>query len=73
MTKGNPEAQQISAKGSAAWANLARSGNPSNPSLGVWPQYTLEKRATMVFAGTSHVENAPMDEDRLLWEKITAA
>jgi para-nitrobenzyl esterase len=73
MTKGNPEALQISAKGSAAWASFARSGNPSNPALGVWPQYTLDKRATMVFAGTSHVENAPMDADRLLWEKITAA
>jgi para-nitrobenzyl esterase len=72
MTKGNPEAQQISAKGSAAWASFARSGNPSNPSLGTWPQYTAEKRSTMVFAATSRVEDGPMDADRLLWEKITA-
>jgi para-nitrobenzyl esterase len=72
MTKGNPEAQQISAKGSAAWASFARSGNPSNASLGTWPQYTLDKRATMVFAVTTHVDDAPMDADRLLWEKTTA-
>jgi para-nitrobenzyl esterase len=73
MTKGNPEAQQISAKGSAAWASFARSGNPSNPILGPWPQYTIDKRQTMVFASTSHVIDAPMDADRLLWDKATAA
>jgi para-nitrobenzyl esterase len=72
MTKGNAEAQQISAKGSAAWASFARSGNPSNPALGAWPQYTLDKRATMVFGAASHVEDAPLDADRLLWEKMTA-
>ncbi|MGO9931939.1 MAG: carboxylesterase/lipase family protein [Steroidobacteraceae bacterium] len=71
MTKGNTEAQQISAKGSAAWASFARSGNPSIPSLG-WQQYSVDKRATMVFAAASHVEDAPMDADRLLWEKIPA-
>jgi hypothetical protein len=38
--------------------------------LGTWPQYTLEKRSTMIFAAQSHVEDAPMDADRLLWEKI---
>ena len=73
MTKGNTEAQQISAKGSAAWASFARSGNPSTPALGTWPQYTLEKRSTMIFAAQSHVEDAPMDADRLLWEKIFPA
>jgi para-nitrobenzyl esterase len=72
MTKGNPEALQISAKGSAAWTSFARSGNPSNPTLGTWPQYTVDKRPTMIFADTPHVEDAPMDADRQLWGKITA-
>ena len=67
MTKGNPDAQQLSAKGSAAWASFARSGDPG------WPEYTMEKRATMVWASKSHVEDDPMAADRLLWEKITAA
>jgi len=73
MTKGNPEAQQISVKGSAAWASFARSGNPSTPALGTWPQYTVDKRATMVFAADSHVVDDPMAADRLLWEKMTVA
>jgi para-nitrobenzyl esterase len=72
MTKGNPEAQQIAAAGSTAWASFARSGDPSNPALGTWPQYSLDKRATMVFAATSHVETDPAAADRLLWEKITS-
>jgi para-nitrobenzyl esterase len=71
MTKGNPEAQQISAKGSAAWASFARTGNPSTSALGTWPQYTTAKRATMVFAANSHVVDDPMSADRMLWEKIS--
>jgi para-nitrobenzyl esterase len=72
MTKGNPEAQQLSAKASDAWASFARSGDPSNPALGTWPQYTVEKRATMVFEAHPHVEDAPMDEARQLWQRTMA-
>jgi carboxylesterase type B len=35
--------------------------------------YTRDKRATMIFASASHVEDDPMAAARLLWEKITAA
>jgi para-nitrobenzyl esterase len=73
MAKGNPDAQQLAGKASAAWASFARSGNPSNAALGSWPQYALDKRATMIFASASHPENDPMAADRLLWEKINAA
>jgi para-nitrobenzyl esterase len=72
MTKGNAEAQQISAKGSAAWASFARSGNPATSALGAWPEYTTDKRATMVFAANSHVVDDPMSKDRLLWERAAA-
>jgi para-nitrobenzyl esterase len=72
MTKGNPEAQQLSATGSAAWASFARSGNPSTPTLS-WPPYTTGERATMVFSAAPHFEGDPMAADRLLWDKITAA
>ena len=72
MTKGNTQAQQISAKGSAAWASFARSGNPATPSLGTWPEYTTEKRSTMVFSANSHVVDDPMSADRMLWEEISA-
>jgi para-nitrobenzyl esterase len=70
MSKGLPDAQQLAVKASSAWATFARSGKPSNPALGNWPEYTLEKRPTMVLAAAPHVENDPMEADRLAWEKI---
>src|SRR5262249_50627907 len=68
MSKGLPDAQQLAVKASTTWASFARSGKPSNPSLGNWPDYTMEKRATMVLATPTSVENDPMGADRLLWE-----
>jgi para-nitrobenzyl esterase len=73
MAKGNPDAQQLARKASAAWASFARTGDPSNPALGSWLQYSVDKRATMIFASASHIESDPMSADRLLWEKITLA
>jgi para-nitrobenzyl esterase len=72
MTKGLPEAQQLSAKASAAWANFARSGNPSGDGLGHWPEYGFDKRATMLLSAAPHVVDGPMDADRLLWENVTS-
>ena len=71
MAKGNPDAQQLAGKASAAWASFARSGNPANSALGPWPQYSADKRETMVFASTPHIDCDPMSADRLLWEKVT--
>jgi para-nitrobenzyl esterase len=70
MSKGLPDAEQLAVKASTAWATFARSGKPSNPALENWPEYTLAKRATMVLASSPHVENDPMEADRLLWERI---
>jgi para-nitrobenzyl esterase len=69
MSKGMPDAQQLAVKASSAWAAFARAGKPSNPALGNWPEYTRDKRATMIFSSTPQVENDPMEPDRLLWEK----
>lgn len=71
MTKGNPEAQHISALGGAAWTSFARAGNPSNPQTGTWPAYLTDKRSTMVFAAKPHIENDPFGRDRELWEKTS--
>jgi para-nitrobenzyl esterase len=73
MSKGLPDAQQLSVKASTAWATFARSGKPPNPALGNWPEYTLEKRATMILGPSPAVENDPMGVDRLLWEHVNAS
>jgi para-nitrobenzyl esterase len=70
MSKGLPDAQQLAVKASTAWATFARSGKPSNHALGNWPEYNVEKRATMVLASPPSVESDPMEADRLLWEKV---
>jgi para-nitrobenzyl esterase len=72
MSKGLADAQQLAVKASTAWATFARSGKPSNPAVGNWPEYTLDKRATMILADLPRVENDPMELDRRLWEAIPA-
>jgi para-nitrobenzyl esterase len=69
MTKGLADAKQLSVKASTAWATFARSANPSNTALGTWGEYTLDKRATMIFGpmDQAHLENDPMGADRKLW------
>jgi para-nitrobenzyl esterase len=70
MSKGLPEAQQLSVKMSTAWTTFARAGTPSTPSLH-WMPYTTDKRATMVFTVKPQVENDPLGDDRQIWERLT--
>ncbi len=66
MAQGNPQAQALAKKASTAWANFARNGKPSAPDLPAWPQYTIDKRETMILSDTPHIESDPLKEDRLL-------
>jgi para-nitrobenzyl esterase len=66
IAKGNPEATALAKGASTAWANFARNGKPSAPTLPAWPEYTIEKRETMIFAAKSHIESDPLKEERLL-------
>lgn len=72
MSKGLPEAQQLSVKMSTAWTTFARTGNPSTSAL-PWAPYTSDQRATMVFTAKPHIEADPLGGDRQIWEKLTAA
>ena len=71
IAKGDPEARALAKNASTAWANFARSGKPSAPGLPEWPQYTIEKRETMILAAKTHVESDPLKEDRLLQKRLT--
>jgi len=72
MTRGNPDALDLAAKTGASWAGFARTGDPSNVKLGLWPAYALKNRATMILENRPHVDNDPGAETRLLWERIAA-
>jgi para-nitrobenzyl esterase len=58
--------EKVSRQLAGAWAAFARHGDPNHSGLPFWPAYTVEQRATMVFAETnSHTENDPLREARL--------
>jgi len=67
----NPEAQVLATKASTAWANFARNGKPSAKGMPNWPEYSLNKRETMILSASPHVENDPLGEDRLLRERLS--
>jgi len=64
---GVPEAFVLSKQISNAWANFARTGNPSHSGLPRWPAYRSERRATMYLDAPCHVRNdAEQDGWRLI-------
>jgi para-nitrobenzyl esterase len=67
-----PEADGLSRKMQDAWTSFARNGDPSCDSLGVWPPYG-DGRLTMILGKGCHVEEAPLEEERRVWEQIGQA
>ncbi len=64
-----PDADKLAYEIQEAWTTFARTGNPSTPSLGDWPQY-CEKRQTMILCKISHIEESPYDEERAIWDEV---
>ena len=50
-----------------AWANFARTGDPST---GEWLPYDTSNRVTMVLGASSEVRSAPFDEIRAVWDEV---
>ena len=57
-TGNTPEAQALATKMATAWANFARTGNPSQRGL-TWPSSESPAAQTMVFDNTCKIENDP--------------
>src|SRR3954469_1348770 len=68
-----PEANRLSEQMMDAWLAFARSGDPNTSGLSEWSTYDGTQRATMVFGAQTHVENAPYDDERVLWQTSTTA
>ena len=62
-TGNTPEAQALGKKMATAWANFARTGNPSQPGL-EWQPFDPETGKTMVFDNQCRMENDPEGELR---------
>jgi para-nitrobenzyl esterase len=65
-----PAVEKLAGEMQDAWLAFARHGDPSCPSLGVWPGYTETRRATMLLGETSTVVDAPFDEERRAWDGV---
>lgn len=66
ITEGNPSAKRLATQASSAWASFARSGIPSAKGLPQWPEYSLDKRETMILSDMPHIESDPLGADREL-------
>jgi para-nitrobenzyl esterase len=62
-----PKADAVSRNIQDAWLAFARNDDPSCESIGKWPSYG-ERRSTMMIKDECHVEEAPYDEERRIWE-----
>jgi len=62
-TGNTPEAQALAKKMANAWANFARTGNPSQPGL-TWTPSDPERNQTMVFDNESRMVDDPEGEVR---------
>jgi para-nitrobenzyl esterase len=64
-----PEADALSEQMMQSWLSFARTGKPSHPGIPDWPPYRAADRTTMVFGAETHIERAPMEEERALWDR----
>ncbi len=62
-TGNGPEAQALARKMATAWANFARTGNPSQPGL-AWPAFNPDTCPTMVFDNVCRMVDDPDAEAR---------
>jgi para-nitrobenzyl esterase len=54
----------------AAFAALARGGDPNARGVPQWPGYRLPGRATMIFDARSRAENDPRKWERELFARV---
>ena len=73
MTGTGQDRYALQDKMSEAWANFARTGNPSGKGVGTWPAYNSNTRPTMVFDHQSRVINDPHKEERQVLASIKRA
>jgi para-nitrobenzyl esterase len=63
-----PLMQGLESNVAGAWAAMARRGDPNHEGLPLWPSYTPDKRAVMIFDTPCRVENDPTGDARKIME-----
>ncbi|CAB4363686.1 unannotated protein [freshwater metagenome] len=70
VTSEGPGRERLTAEMSGAVVALARNGNPSHAGLVPWDTYDASRRATMLFAEKSAMDDDPHGDERALWDDI---
>ncbi|MDB5457523.1 MAG: pnbA [Caulobacter sp.] len=70
MTGTDAAARAMAAQMSATFIAFARSGDPNNAALPVWPAFDETNRPTLVFDRRTRVENDPRAEERKLFALV---
>jgi carboxylesterase type B len=70
FTGTGPEARRLAERMQDAWIAFARTGNPSHTGIGEWPSYDSAQRATMILDRDCHIEVAPLEEERSVWDEV---
>lgn len=68
MTGGGRGAYVLADRISNAWINFAKTGNPNHAGLPLWPKYTSDNGATMIFDNKCQVKFYH-DKDLLMFGK----
>jgi para-nitrobenzyl esterase len=66
----DPAAGALSERVQDAWLAFAHADDPNGGALPEWPRYEPGRRATMRFDRECIVVDAPMDDERQLWESV---
>jgi len=72
MTGTGEDRYALSNQISGAWAEFARSGNPSHTGMPNWPAFTNNERATMILNNECKVVNDPNGEERKMLRSLLA-
>jgi para-nitrobenzyl esterase len=67
FTGTGPERQAIADAMHRAWIAFARNGDPNHAGIPTWPEYDVDRRATMRFDVAPELVEDPMGEDRAAW------
>lgn len=64
------EAELLSKRMMKTWLSFAYNGNPNNELIPEWKGYDIKDRITMIMGKDFKSVNAPLEEQRILWDEI---
>lgn len=70
LTGASAESVLMADRIAGSWAAFAATGDPNSDYTPEWPQYTSNRKATMIFDTEMRVEDNPRADIRVFWEEV---